>query len=183
MLMAKIPDTENETLVQYIDARAARDGPYCAEIVPGIRPSWYALQTAPGHENVAAAHLAGRRFGVFVPTFLEPVSTKRRVLFPRHIFVFVWDVLKHWRRIHACPGVVGVLTIDERPIVVSDAAIERMHMIELKGLSMFDKPKRRRGRRYEPESVVTISCYSALEGIEGLDDKARVCLLRKALGL
>jgi hypothetical protein len=180
----------------YIAAKAERDGPFHAEIVPTETPQWYALQTAPGHEHVAAAHLAGRRFGVFVPAYQEPrqgdcganqTGPVRRILFPRHIFLFVWDVLRHWRRIHACPGVVRVLTIDERPVVVPDAAINQMHMIELKGMSVFDKPKRRRGKRYYrvdgDESVVTISSYSALDGVEKLDDAARVGMLHKALGL
>jgi transcription antitermination factor NusG len=180
----------------YIVAKAERDGPFHAEIVPSEVPQWYALQTAPGHEHVAAAHLAGRRFGVFVPAYQEPrqgdcrankTEPIRRILFPRHIFVFVWDVLKHWRRIHACPGVVRVLTIDERPVVVPDAAINQMHMIELKGLAIFEKPKRRRGRRHwvtqEDNSVVTISSYSALDGVERLDDAGRVGILHKALGL
>src|SRR5262249_2510085 len=135
-----------------INRRVRRDGPYRAEIVPERTPLWHVLMTAPTEENLAAAHLIGRGFGVYVPTF-ERVwmgrggkRTRQLPLFPGHVFLFVWNVERHWRRIRACPGVHRILTIEERPVVVEDAAINRMQAIEFSGIEVM-KPRRRRRRR------------------------------------
>lgn len=182
----------------YVDASnlaSERAGPFFAEIVPGCDPSWHAINTAPMEESIAAAHLVGRRFGVYVPTF-EQVSivrgkriAKRRPLFPGHIFLFVWDIHRHLRRIRSCPGVVRVLTVDERPVVVEDEAIDRMQAIEFNGIDV-ELPKRRRKRKHRQFDVesaapneIVIRTRSFWTGVEALDDEGRVGVLHKALGL
>lgn len=179
----------------------AASGPYAAEIVPGCQPQWHALTTAPVAETRAAKHLVERGFGVYIPSFerswiSKGVVRRMRVpLFPGHVFLFVWDVLRHWRRIKSCAGVTSILAIDERPVVLTDEAIDRMQAIESRAVELppvWRKRARRRRRGNEGPSadesvegfVSTTSTKSYwTAGIEKLPDAARVSLLHKALGL
>lgn len=110
----------------------AKSGPFAAEFVPDVTPLWHLVETFPGDERKAQAFLARRRFGVFLPVFSRATLKELIVagfdphplIFPRHLFVLVWDVLRHWRRIVNCPGVARILCDEhERPIVVSHDTI------------------------------------------------------------
>lgn len=172
-----------------------RQGPFAAEIVPGCKPNWYAVLIAPSHELITAAHLAARRFGVYVPQFDEKefvrghARVRRANLLPGYDFVFVWDIERHWGRIRACPGVTGLLrTVDGDPAVVPDDFIDRMQVIECASFASLMKPKRgrpgwRRRRQCDEADVVTISTRSYLDGIETLAASERISLFRQALGL
>lgn len=180
----------------------AKRGPFTAELVPDCIAHWHVITTAPAAEAVAAKHLVDRGFGVYIPTFNRTRIVRGRLrdmhlsLFPGHIFLFVWDVLRHWRRIRACPGVRGIMTTDEHPVVVDDSAIYQMQTIEfngiVSGMSVPAAPKGRRRRRnkwsehLEHEDgnfAPTISTKSYWAGIGKLDDDERISVLHKALGL
>jgi transcription antitermination factor NusG len=105
-------------------------GPYRAQIIPDAKPAWHIVKTAPGQENKAAQFLEDRCVGVFLPKFVkgarlvmkhELVDLSDKLLFPGMVFVFVWDVLAHWRRIMACPGVQSIMVDgNEKPVIVPD---------------------------------------------------------------
>ena len=68
----------------------------CAEIETDVTATWHIIETMPAHEQSAAAHLVGRRFGVYLPE-TEQWEVHRghkvkmlRPLFPGYLFVFVW---------------------------------------------------------------------------------------------
>lgn len=178
----------------------ARIGKYSAEIITDVTPQWHLIETLANQELKASEFLVDRHFGVFMPKFeadairmLDGINlcSGRRLIFPGHLFVFVWDIEAHWRRIRSCPGVLRVL-VDrpEHPVVVPDSAIDFIQALQF-GLSPAPKPKRKRYKARqkqqgnEPEACdyVRISTYSALHGIESLDDNGRNGLLHKALGL
>ena len=141
-------------------------GPFRAEIVPDATPAWHIVRTAPGRENTAAEHLERRCVGVFLPRFIagsrmtlsytdritgrqrhELVDLSDRLILPSKVLVFVWDVLAHWRRIKACPGVQSIMCDgSERPIVVPDAQINRIQILQYE--FAISRSKRRRRKRY-----------------------------------
>jgi transcription antitermination factor NusG len=181
----------------------AKAGPYKAEIVEGVSPLWHLVTTFPNEEERAADHLVERGFGVFVPRFIHgtklrvPIPVEKRdrfhreawetfdlsekLIFPGRILVFVWDVLAHWRRIKACPG-VGAVMVDgsERPVVVPDSEIATIQIMQFR-LSDPSKPKtrRRQKREHDQDDRLTLSTksYWAVDGAH------RNQLLDKALGL
>ena len=184
-------------LGQQATARAELVGELNAEHGEGSA-QWHVATVHPGHENIAAAHLAARRFGVYVPMIDDvaflPQGKRRssKRMFPGYVFLFVWDVALHLGRIHACPGVARVLFSDpERPAVISDSDMEAIQAAEARSIAEAEGlywrgKKRPRGKRREPlpESDLLKSsprCY--FSNIESLDDHGRVGVLHKALGL
>jgi len=154
-------------------------------------PAWYILRTEFGRETVAAAHLAGRRFAIYLP-MIEGLP-----LFPGYVFVFVWGLMDVWRRIHAIPGVIRVMVRDERPVVVSNRAIATIELIEAR-LSPVVNLYRTRGRakrkgwrkqRIDARDAVDetdeliLRCYSALASGAPLDNTVVRGTLARALGL
>lgn len=190
----------------------AKCGPYRAEIVPDCSPSWHLVRSAPSLESRAAKRLMDRGFGVYLPMIREyRVSRGRKVrhselFFPGYVFLFVWDVKKHWRRIKSCSGVQGVVCVDEQPIVVPDSVINKLQGLEMiqdddtwKGLATVvdvkeKKPKRRWRRtpkvlKGEPEEhpssavELTSSTRSYWNDFESVDSETRLGALHTALGL
>jgi transcription antitermination factor NusG len=174
-----------------------RRGPFAAEIVEGCTPHWHVLITAPAHEQIAAAHLVARGFGIYHPTFEQKVPrcgaraahVARRPLLPGYLFLFVWDLNRHWRRVRACPGVIDLLLDGSgRPAIVAEEMIDYLQAKEFSesGFRNFKRNRRKR-RGAQPSDIedyiVTIKTYSALEGIEQLDQDQRSNLFRKAMGL
>lgn len=173
-----------------------RRGPFAAEIVEVCTPRWHVLITAAAHEQIAAAHLIARGFGIYHPTFDKNVPrcgaraahVAQRPLLPGYLFVFVWDLDKHWRRIRGCPGVVNILADGPRPAIVPDEMIDYLQAKEFSESGFgHSKRKRRKWRGARPsdigDDILSIQPYSALDGIEQLDDGARRQLFRKAMGL
>lgn len=122
-----------------------------AEVLPGAEAKWYVIETHPGEDRIAAAHLIARRFGVYMPE-REVTDVRRgrkvdvrRALFPGYLFVFVWDVEAHFSRIIACPGVRGMVMMNAtsadddcsyrfrggyHPVTVADEVIDRIRFVE-----------------------------------------------------
>jgi hypothetical protein len=102
-------NAERENFIRAADERA---GPFGAELVRDVTPRWHAARCVGGLERSAAGFLIGRRFGIYLPEFDyedgKPLSHPR-VLIPGYVFVYVWDIERHERRIRACPGVLGFL--------------------------------------------------------------------------
>jgi len=156
-------------------------GPFRAEIVPDATPAWYVLRTTPGQEDKAARFLEARAIGVFLPRFVagsrmvlrttewgtgrqrhELIDLGEKLIFPAKVFVFVWGILQHWRRIMACPGVQAIMVDGaERPIVVPDVQMDRIQILQAELLA----PKRKRRKRYPPAQhriTLTTKGYPAI---------------------
>jgi transcription antitermination factor NusG len=191
--------------------------PIHAEVIPNTKPTWHVLRVEPGRERTTAAYLAERRFGTYLPEFERTriargrKTTRMLPMFPCYLFVFVWGIDRHWRRIESCPGVMGALFLhgDDMPAAVPDrimdhiqaaetelrlhgGVVERGHVVERK------KKRPRRKKRREPvrdpdlppgielgptQELVTISTKSYFADVGMLDEAARNSLLMKALGL
>ena len=148
--------------------RLGSHGKFQAEIRPGHDPKRCAVRVIPGQERVAAAHLIGRRFMVFLPEIeCEPklerdkrtnevigISAGKKLdkpesMYPGYIFVMIWDILFHWQRIKSCPGIIDFVCGENGPAVISDEVIEGIKAIEnaLRPLTvtaeMIGKKKRR----------------------------------------
>lgn len=90
--------------------------PRNAEIIEGKKPCWHLIEAYEPAQRDVQKVLMGRRFGIFVPE-QEVVEvrrgrkvTRRSLLFPGYIFVFVWDIDQHWSRIAEIPGVSQIMT-------------------------------------------------------------------------
>ncbi len=176
-----------------------RQGPFAAEIMAGHSPCWHLIQTAPRQETIAAAHLVGRHFAIYLPTFgrddVLPVSGKVKAgdpLFRGYLFLFVWNIEAHWRRICACPGVTRIVVEAERPVVVPDRVIDDIQVLEVLNGKLDDacragrrgwRKRRRDGAAPARPQTVTISTASAFAEIKDLDPADRNDRLRRALQL
>ena len=186
-------------MIGYGDAR-----PLDAEMVGGVTPNWHAWESLPGHEHIFAAHLAGRRFMVYVPEIEEDEIkrgrkvTTTKLLFRGYVFVFVWDINRHRSRIESCPGAYRLVCLcSGEPAVISDADIHNLQRQEnrrrpLKAmLEIMKKPKRRwRNKRIEireelihDNEIVSVRCRDSLRDVYSLDSDGRNQALRRALGL
>lgn len=177
-----------------------RDGKYFAEIKPDCSAKWHLITTYPSKEDAAAEWLADRGIGVFVPRFAkgavmrlkdsrtqceEAIDLSDKLIFPGRILAFVWDVLAHWRRIKACPGVCSIMVDDrERPIVVSDAQVSKIQFLQF---SLTPQPRRKRKRYRRSMSLAEESTPSILtistKSYWSPDPEARIDALEQDLGI
>jgi len=185
---------DSEYLKQLIAQLTDRAGPLDAEIVPGCTPRWHLIVTHPGKEAKAAEQLAERRFGVYLPRveakvkgrFGRPDTIRRSPMLRTYLFIFVWDVERHWGRIEQCEGVSRLMMLGERPFVVPDQVIDRLHVEEHR--ACVAKPSGKRAWRRRPKGlggadVVRISCYGDLSSLADLPDQERISVFNRALGL
>jgi transcription antitermination factor NusG len=172
-----------------------KQGKFVAEHVPNCTPQWHLVETAPSNETKAAEFLMKRRFGVFLPMFEPDVQLKygNRLIFPGHVFVFVWDVLLHWRRIKACPGVVRImLDRPEHPVVLNDETMDFIQALQFGFSPRIGTANGRKSRKAKHQlqemtedtfEKVLITTPSHWRDVEKLDGKTRNHLLHTALGL
>jgi len=179
-----------------------------AELVPGLTPAWYVIETYPQCERDVADELAGRGFGIFTPEVEETVVRRGRkidrkvLMFTRYIFVFTWLTDRNYSLIASTEGVFRFVTVAERkPAVVSDVAIDILRMVE-NGKRPFavifddevppEHLSKKARRRWKPKPRVfnpktDIKCVRAwsafADGLVALDSEGRNQTLRKALGL
>lgn len=176
---------------------------FSAEIVPGLAPRWHVIVTQPNREATAAGHLIGRGFGTYLPEVTRRIISRGRLrnltlpMFPNYLFLFVWDIEYHCRRILACTGVSRVLRNCETPLIVADKIIndvqtaEFNEMIRAGAFSVRARRKTHKKNRIEKwgleaerdAEIVRISPKSYFDGIGTLDDDGRKGLLHRALGL
>lgn len=99
---------------------------------PEATASWYVLTVTPGQENVAAAHLAGRGFGLYIPmrrTDWDFVPCHPTPELAGYILVSLWH--DDLRRARACPGVSGVLCLaNGKPVVLTEAEVLNLRRAE-----------------------------------------------------
>lgn len=174
----------------------AKDGKRRAEIAP-CPANWHIVTTMPGKENKTAGLLADIAFGVFVPKFdpgsvlefetklpngkpkIEKVPVGNRLIFPGRIFVFVWDLLDHWRRIKRTHGVQSILVDGaDRPVVVPDQEINKIQVLQF---SLHPKEKKRRKRYGSTQDQHVIVEYP--RSYWPVDGAQRNRLLDQSLGL
>ena len=193
-LLGLSPD-ELARLVAESKKRAEKYGPVDAEIVAGIEARWHLLEIYPNHENIASAHLAARRFAIYVPRVrtysVDSVGrpcVRSLPMFPGYLPVLVWDVGRHVQRIRACPGVRSIMCEGNRIFELKHEFIYAIQWLEYICDETMPKPKKTR-RRYRKQGDDADSFDDGLVRIytkgleEALDGKERNQLLRNALCL
>lgn len=219
MLMGNMEQVRNELRrdLQVGDVVDYDGNPTLAQIVPGAIPRWHVIETHPNRERTAASHLIARRFGVFLPEKDETVIRRGRkleqttLMFRGYIFVFVWSILTHIKRIEAVPGVSRVMFVDvsddlRLPATLTDEQIDQIRAVENRERPLpaiiipehMMKPKKKGRWRKNQKSLYAleqeqlkrdsevIRCrpWSAFEdGLMTLDSDGRNQTLRNALGL
>ena len=141
--------------------------------MPGVTPAWHIVKTAPGQENKAAQFLEDRCVGVFLPKFVhgarmvlgqELIDLSDKLIFPGLVFVFVWDVLAHWSRITACPGVQRIMVDDNaKPVIVPDKEICHIQVLQY----LLGVARRKRRKRYssaDDRIVISSMSYWHVDG-------------------
>ncbi|WP_316184705.1 transcription termination/antitermination protein NusG [Bradyrhizobium sp. SZCCHNRI1003] len=205
---AQLSEWRKGQVVGFVDPCDRRN----AEIVPKVSARWHVIETHPNHERTAAAHLIARRFGVYLPeTECDVVRRGKKVhvtpvMFPGYLFVFVWDIDRHWSRIVSNPGVAGIMTLPDAsgarlPVVMSDALIDYIRIVENGERSLPDilvlddidigKKKRRRWRKdrigkrkLTQDDIICVRTWDAFrDGISSLDSEERNQTLMTALSL
>jgi transcription antitermination factor NusG len=186
------------TIIGYGDAN-----PINAEARPGTIAAWHVVETFPSHERIAASHLIGRRFGVYVPE-TERMEVRRgckakvvRPMFPGYLFVFTWDIKSHVARIMACPGVWKLMLVGDHIATLSDELIDKIRIVENKQrpltMRLEDIGRPQKGWRRKPKTheqpiscdeIVGVRSWSAFtDGLRvAVDGAERNQILRKALG-
>jgi len=172
-----------------------KDGKRIAEIVPDTSGSWHMGRTQPGKEYKVADQLAERGFGAFVPRFdpgsmlpmhirhgrkttTEHVDVSRRMIFPGRVFIWVWDVMEHWRRLRSCPDLIAIVVDGaDRPVLVPDQQINRIQSLQF---SFVPKGKKRR-KRYG--SVADFVATESVRSFWVVDEAERNQALDRSLGL
>lgn len=99
---------------------------------------WYVLTVTPGRERTAFAHLAGRRFGAYLPMIDEMVRDRgdwrlqHRPILPGYVFVCSIGLVGRWRRARACPGVVEFLNRagTDQPAAIPHRFVEELRAYE-----------------------------------------------------
>lgn len=189
--------TDDEIPTAIVEAYRLGSHPqFQCELRIGHKPQWYALRTIPGQERIAAAHLVGRRFPIYLPERrIEGKTRTTEPLFIGYIFVMVWDIGFHHERMRACPGVMGIVkNADGDFAVFGQTEMERIYELENEFnplITAENVSRKRRWRRVRREmesielasdyDVISVSCRDALR--DGLDSGERKNVLRRALGL
>ena len=95
-------------------------------------PRWYAVQTQPRREALAAEHLQRQGFAPFVPHLRRAVAwrggtqLRREALFPGYVFAQVDLGAQRWRSINGTIGVARLVSQGERPVALPEGFVETL---------------------------------------------------------
>jgi transcription antitermination factor NusG len=196
------PNEAKSALILEIERRALkiaadienRNGDYFFEYREGVKPLWHVVGVQPGNETKAYEQLADRRCGVFSPVFapdavlqipvrdgngrllrIDKVSLGNKLIFPGRLFIFVWDVKHHWRRIKACPDVTRIMVDGkENPVVIADVEIDKMQALQFR-LAPVPKGKRKRYKAADDDKMtISPKVYWFADGTERTSSLDRV---------
>jgi transcription antitermination factor NusG len=124
--------------------------PLAAEIDRNVDVAWYAVEVMPGQERSTAAHLVGRRFGIYLPEMRHEPRLKfsakldrkivergkqllsPQLMLPGYVLVFTWLTGRNLGRITATPGVFDFVRwrTSLEPAVLCDALIDGLRAVE-----------------------------------------------------
>jgi transcriptional antiterminator NusG len=178
-----------------------------AELIEGVTPKWYVIETYPHRERDVAAELSARRFGIYLPEEQETIVKLGRVvdrttlMFPGYVFAFLWDAVSHRSRIEPIDGVQRLLLdVKGVPLFLTDDQIDRIRYCEncarpilLQSFEIQQNviPKKRKRHRKPKkktvmvyDEVVAVRAWSAFEdAVMTLDAEGRNQALRNLLEL
>ena len=98
--------------------------------VPPGEPRWFAVNTQPQREELAALHLLDQGHQVFLPRHARLVRHARKLeqrvtaLFPGYLFVRLDPERARWRAVNGTRGVRAILSDGDRPLPVRRGVVE-----------------------------------------------------------
>ena len=147
--------------------------------------AWYAVQTRPAAEEVAAETLRTLELETVLPRVQRlqgrgsTASFRRRPLFPGYLFVRCHPE-RHLHAIRYSRGVIRLVGGRESPAPIEDAVIEAFRgRMDDSGCVELDEPGFQRGDRVQIESGPFRGLLGVFE--RGLEDHVRVVILLEAL--
>ena len=149
---------------------------------PAPAPRWYAVQTNPGKDGLAAFQLRRQGFAVFAPRLEKTIRHARQFrtvtvpLFPGYLFVALCLDHQRWRAINGTLGVRSLVMGGTRPLPVPDAVIEELQHSTAQSA---DRPHWRSG---DAVKVVRGPLAGLLGRIERLEGNERVRVLMELIG-
>lgn len=115
--------------------------------------SWFAVQTQPHKENLAAQELRNQGFEVYLPRYQKLRRHAGRAeivaapLFPRYLFAGIDLEVQRWRSVNGTRGVSGLVMFGEKPVPVPDPVIAEIRGREDElGFIRLNRPAFRRGQ-------------------------------------
>lgn len=155
---------------------------------------WCVALSRPNSEHRAQLHLERQGFVTYVPRFNERVAIGgKKVLRPRPLFpryLFIQQLLGRWRSITGTIGVAQLLCVDDKPMTMPDAEIEKLKAREHNGFVVLDaEPKFKPGqsvRIANGELAGMLGLYSGMSArdreIVLLNILGRMCKTELAVG-
>jgi transcriptional antiterminator RfaH len=146
---------------------------------------WFAIQTKPHQENLAAARVAKLDLEVFLPRIREEQSVRSvarlatKPLFPCYFFTRCCPLVSI-EAVRYTHGVLRVVSSGQFPIAVDDAVVREIQdRIEEDGLIRIDPRGFRPGDRVSIQSGPFEGMMARVE--RELDDRKRVAILLETL--
>lgn len=108
------------------------------------RDRWYLVHTRPNAECKAQLHLSTQGFDSFLPQFDKTIrharrlTTVRRPLFPRYLFVRFDVAQDRWLSVNGTIGVSRLVMRDSRPIAVPVGIVEDLLAHSDEGVTRLD---------------------------------------------
>jgi transcription elongation factor/antiterminator RfaH len=112
------------------------------ELAQGAR--WYVVHTRPNSERKAELNLKAQGFKTFLPQIERTIrharrlTTVRRPLFPRYLFVRLDTGRDRWLSVNGTIGVSRLLTQEGRPVAVPFGIVESLLAHSDAGLTRLD---------------------------------------------
>ena len=148
--------------------------------------NWYAVQTQPNRENLAASHLERQGFEVWLPRIERIIrharKTKRvrRPLFPGYLFINLNLETARWRAINGTVGVSHIVSFGRMPSVVDGAFMTALKATEnMNGILEVDHDDLKLGQNVE---ILSGPMAGKIGKLLRLDPGNRVTVLLQMLG-
>jgi transcriptional antiterminator RfaH len=148
---------------------------------------WYVVQTRPGAERKACAHLQRQGFATYLPQYSKQrrhgsrVDTLISPLFPRYVFVNVDMETQRWRCIQSTIGVSRLVCNGDQPAPIQPRLLDDIRAREdERGLVTIEPtPPFAHGDKVRVLSGI----FSASQGLfDSVTDDQRVAILLDLLG-
>lgn len=148
---------------------------------------WYAVQTKPRQESVAAEHMARQRYEIYLPKIRQ--SRRQRgfwretvePLFPRYLFVRTDPLIEDLSPIRSTRGVIGLVRFGQQIVPVPDVVVNAIKDSE----DAEECVQVERRNIFRKGEIVRI-LEGPLEGLEGIFEaetgEQRALILLEALG-
>jgi transcription antitermination factor NusG len=154
----------------------------------GPRPCWHVVLTEPNREGTAATHLGEAGYSAYVGFFKKSVRQnffrRRKVtvpIFPGYLFLHSDPALfeENYAAIKNMKGVRSIMTWDGSPVVIPDAAIDRLRATERRLAGMKPMLPFKAGDKVDVEME---GWTLRLATVEALDDEDRISILTDFMG-